>query len=333
MVEKARSDWDELYFQTPNREIPLLPFTQLEEDLIIIASGSPRSGRARRVLPERRIVQMGASCAGEVLLGVTAGEYKGIVERINHFEELRGQWKFANGKAFDNGLSALEARMVAAAALVYQLASGLAIPKRFFIIGKDHNIFGNGKFHDKPEDPLAQVGFIYDDLDEQKVITANSTTVLTVGVKQRPSPDDLLELTDLSEPLPDWVKAQTRFTFMGLKLDSWILGRNHPHNLHALIDFLAEVSQLERLKQVPGGVDLSNRHFAQGVHVLYPSWDRRDHSRPTPLPIYEDFVRLRGSMDKDDGYWACYMLLADINRQMTDEMVGISTKTIEELIR
>ena len=161
--EKIDRPRTELEVYGPNRkarelETRHLPeFEQLEEGLIVVASGSPRSGRLLDRFPQLKAIQLSDGLAKERLqIALDTDQipesYRHIAEEVIEFEELKRQWRLdAQGETSDRGLSLAKARMGAAAAILLQIANDEGMPERFMAIGRDYNLANcELEFLDKP---------------------------------------------------------------------------------------------------------------------------------------------------------------------------------------
>lgn len=167
-IARQRTEW-EAY--GPKQEVSKLEprhlqkFEQLEEGLIVVASGSPRGGRFLDRFSQLPAVQLSDGLAKEKLqAAMAAGRipelYHPVAETILEFRELKKQWRVdEHGEANDGGLSLAKARMGAAAAILLQIANGEGMPERFMAIGRDYNLANcELDFLDKPEYGRASKG-------------------------------------------------------------------------------------------------------------------------------------------------------------------------------
>lgn len=338
-AESKQQAWDEIYFNRKPKEYRLVPFRFLMEDMLIIASGSPRSGRIIPVTgTDFTVSQLTANQTVKVLTQQEIPEwFQEMARKIILFEEPRGAWKAdpKNKTVTDGGLSSTKARLGALTAIISQSAQHLEEPQRWYVQGKDNNVClpCSDRFFDKALDPVTQKDQIYDSLPSQQIIIANSTTLLTIDhhrtlmTGERGSIDGLLDPT---KPLPNWITEKTVYSFMALRLGEWNLGRIQDMDIHCLVEFAEKNGQLDRLRKVPGVVDLSKGFYAQDVSVFYtPDISSADGA----LPIYNDYFALKEAVVKNNGRWQGYLLPATYQRQLRDELVGFSSKTAGELLK
>lgn len=132
------------------RKLPA--FRELEEGMIVFASGSPRCGRFLFNFGEERPVAQLSTRPMIRMLREAAIDDEGIIKKITTYREPRRQWQAdRTGEVTDGGLSEHKARIAAAAALLLQASSGHQLPRESTFVGRDYNLANyHLDFLDKP---------------------------------------------------------------------------------------------------------------------------------------------------------------------------------------
>jgi hypothetical protein len=347
--------WQELYRPLKSaRELEpigsVIPkFSGIQDDLIVIASGSPRNSRCLTALDSPRAVAHLSQSEAIKRLNIIdiSSSCDEIVQSIKNYREPRSQWTIDG----DSGLSLGKARLIAAAILMLNTEKDCIL--NLSIIGRDFNVAdATGNFLDRPGyeinqldnlpdgwtthgegnppvDPIEQFLRLYKGQSDDKprvFYTANSTSVLSIDVVLPLDINVIRQIADLSQPIPEGLTYKTEYSYLALKPTREIVQTGiNGASVRKLIEYYLQFPMDpygKLLYAIPGVVDWSRLPFNDNVMV----W-KSDAGKI----ISHGMSALMSEIQEDKGTWVSY-LPESANQDVANELVGISTKSIRMLL-
>lgn len=310
-------------------------FQKLVNNQIIIGSGSPRNPRYLKTLEALQgfsAVCFSDSAATQQLKqkGFTKDTpEREIADLVESYQEPRGQWS-ASG---DNGLSLSKARLILASILLLE-ESNKPFKLSFAVLARDYNIASNeGHFLDKSIlwgglGPVDQYDLLYNHGPRPFFIT-NATTLLKVSPNQALTIKNIQQVFDPTQPLPEWLRFQTIYTYMALQPDEkiTIYPSEEPSIRRLLTDGFAQSpfdAAGHRAYKIPGIIDWSKQPFIAHLQVWKPA---------LTSVISQDFSALQASVTTHQGEWTSFTSQTISNPHLTNELVGTSTFGLQQILK